>query len=116
MTMWNQMTIGKKLGFSLGALMTLTLGLGFAAWHAVSSLSAELDTAVSKTAVKLDLANALGKRLNEIAAANRGVMLAYMNKDERFVEENSRRLTAARKRAGEQLREIQRLLISPESI
>ena len=113
--MFEQMTIGKKLGLSLGALLTLTLALGYGAWNAVDSLKAELDTSLNKTAVKLDLSNAVGKRMNEISAANRGMMLGYMNHDAKFVEFNIRKRDVAQKRVDEQLAEIRPLLISTES-
>ena len=87
--MFAQMTIGKKLGISLGALVLLTLGLGLVAWRAVNNLSMELDTAIHKTAVKVDLIANVGKRLNEVAAADRGIMLGYMNKDDDFVQRNT---------------------------
>ena len=113
--MFAQMTIGKKLGFSLGALMVLTLGLGASAWYAISGLSAELDTAVNKTAVKLDKSNALSKRLYSISSANRGIMLGYMNHDDQFVETNVREIEDAKKRVGEQITEIRPLLLTTDS-
>lgn len=112
--MFAQMTIGKKLGISLGALVLLTLGSGLVAWRAVSNLSMELDTAIHKTAVKVDLIANVGKRLNEVAAADRGIMLGYMNKDDDFVQRNTQKMTAARKRVDEQMSEMKPLLVTPE--
>jgi hypothetical protein len=66
-----QMTIGKKLGISFSVMLALTMGLGFVAWTAVSSLGQQLDQAINRTAVKLDLAQAVGKRVQELAASSR---------------------------------------------
>jgi methyl-accepting chemotaxis protein/methyl-accepting chemotaxis protein-1 (serine sensor receptor) len=113
--MFAQMTIGKKLGFSLGALILLTLSLGCSAWYSMRALSAELDEAVNKTAVKLDLSNALSKRLYAIAAANRGIMLGYINHDDKFVQMNQQSIADAEKRVGEQIAEIRPLLLTSAS-
>ncbi len=94
--MFTKMTIGKKLGFSLGALLALTLGLGYVAWHAVSAMGEQLDTAVNKTSVKLDLIDETGQRLNDVSVSNRGVMLGYMNHDAGFVESTSHRIRTPR--------------------
>jgi methyl-accepting chemotaxis protein len=113
--MFAKMTIGKKLGFSLGAILALTLGLGYVAWRAVGAMGDQLDTAVNKTSVKLDLIDETAQRLNEVAAANRGVMLGYMNRDAGFVENNIKKMDAARKRVDEQMKEIRPLLTDPEA-
>jgi len=112
--MFAQMTIGKKLGISLGVLVLLTAGLGYSAWHAVSGISEQLDTAVNKTAVKMDLISNLGARVNEIASANRGAMLGYMNKDAKFAETSTVKIDVARKRADELAKEIRPLLVTAE--
>ena len=114
--MFEQMTIGKKLGISLGALLTLTLGLGYTAWHAVSSLGDELDTAVIKTAPKLDYANAIGRRVSEMVASNRAVMLGYVNHDTAFAEANLKKMDDARKILDERMKDIRPLLVLPEAI
>lgn len=109
-----QMTIVKKLGVSLGLLVLLTIGLGYVSWRAVTNLSMELDTAIHKTAVKVDLIASVGKRLNEVAAADRGIMLGYMNKDDDFVERNREKMDAARKSIDEQMNEIRPLLVTAQ--
>ena len=65
--MKSRITIGKKLAISLGVVQALTFGLGYAAWNAIGSLGREMDQAVNRTAVKLDLAQAIGKRVQELA-------------------------------------------------
>ena len=112
--MFARMTIVKKLGISLGVMVLLTLGLGYVSWRAVTSLSMELDTAIHKTAVKIDLAANVGKRLNEVALADRGIMLGYMNKDQDFVRRNTVLMEDARKRVDEQMTEMRPLLVTAE--
>ncbi len=112
--MFARMTIAKKLGISLGVLVLLTLGLGYVSWRAVTSLSMELDTAIHKTAVKIDLTANVGKRLNEVALADRGIMLGYMNKDQDFVRRNTVKMEDARKRVDEQMTEMRPLLVTAE--
>jgi methyl-accepting chemotaxis protein len=114
--LFEQMTIGKKLGLSLGALLALTLGLGYAAWHAASTLGEELDVAVTKTAPKLDYANAIGRRVSQLVAANRAVMLGYVNHDTAFAETNIKKMDDARKTLEERMKDIRPLLYLPEAI
>src|SRR5258708_31658670 len=85
-----QMTIGKKLGFSFGALLVLTLGMGFAEWTSMGSLGAAFDETAKGTAVKLDRAEEIGKYIQQIVAANRGAQLAYINHDQENAESNRR--------------------------
>ena len=91
------------------------MGLGYAAWHSVSTLSDALDTAVNKTAVKIDLGLSVAESLNGVSAANRGIMLAYVNKDSQFLEANLRKLDVERKAIDDRMKEIRPLLITPES-
>jgi methyl-accepting chemotaxis protein/methyl-accepting chemotaxis protein-1 (serine sensor receptor) len=108
------MTIVKKLGISLGILVLLTLGLGYVSWRAVTTLSMELDTAIHKTAVKVDLAANVGKSLNEVAAADRGIMLGYMNKNDDFVQRSKEKMDVARKRIDAQMNEMRTLLVTAQ--
>lgn len=114
--MFEKMTIGTKLGLTLGALLTLTMGLGYTAWYSVSSLGAELDTAVIKTAPKLDYANAIGRRMSEMIAANRAAMLGYMNHDAAYAGANLKKMDEARKTLEERMKDIRPLLVLPEAI
>ena len=114
--MFAQLTIGRKLGISLGILNALTLVLGYSSWYSVGRMAEELDTAVNKTAVKLDLAESIGKTMNELATGNRGAMLGHMNRDARFAETNLNKFADARKRLDEQMKELRPLLIVPEEI
>lgn len=112
--MFAQMTIGKKLGLSIGMMASLSTLLGVVAWYSVAVLGGELDAAVRKTAVKIDLTSNLGKRVNEISAADRGIMLGYINKDQDAVRRSIDKRQAARNRVTEQLSQMRPLLVTPE--
>ena len=89
--MWNQMTIGKKLGLAIGAVLALQLVMGALSLRAVSSLSAHLDEAVTSTAVKLDAAGSAQAQLYETVASFRGAAIAFLNsKPERAAVQKER--------------------------
>jgi methyl-accepting chemotaxis protein len=108
--MFAHMTIGKKLGSCLAVLVGFTLMLAVVSFRVVRSLSEELDKAINKTALKTDLCANIAKRLYEYSAANRMVMLSYMNKDSKSVENHMAIAAAARQRITEQLSQMQPLL------
>ncbi|MBS1806431.1 MAG: MCP four helix bundle domain-containing protein [Acidobacteria bacterium] len=112
--MFVRMTVGMKLGLSVGTMALLSTVLGVISWYSVASLSAELDTAVKKTAVKIDLTSNIGKRVNEISAADRGIMLGYTNKDEDAIRRNVDKRKAARNRIKEQIGQMRPLLVTAE--
>jgi methyl-accepting chemotaxis protein len=114
--MFAQMTIGKKLGFSLGALMALTVGLGYSAWHAVSQLGEELETAVTQTAPKLDYASEIGGSIYKVIASNRAAMIGQMNHDPKWVETNLEKMEARHKILDERIKQIRPLLHRPDSL
>jgi methyl-accepting chemotaxis protein len=111
--MLDNLTIGKKLGLNVGALLVLTMGLGIAALSSVSRVSTELDTAVNKTAVKLDLVQGIGKRALETSSDSRGAALSYINGDQQGASANELKMQGAYKRLGEMIRDVTPLL-SPE--
>jgi methyl-accepting chemotaxis protein len=114
--MFTQMTIGKKLGFSLGVLLALTLGLGYAAWRSVSALGGELDTQVTKTAPKLDYASEIGGSVYKVIASNRAAMIGYMNHDPKFVEMSLAKGEARHKILDERIKDLRLLLTRPEAM
>jgi len=113
--MFAHMTIGKKLGLSLGILVILTLALGFVAWHAVSTLTEQLDTAINKTTAKIVLADQISQLTDEISADNRGLMLGYMAKDPKFVERNIEDMADKRRTVDEALQQIRPMLVTAEA-
>ncbi len=106
------MSIGKKLGGSVSILLLLILGLGYVAWSTLGRLSSELDQAVSRTAVMLDLIQAIGKRDQECVSDSRGAALAYAAKDSRGVDVNRKKMLAAYVRLHEMARDVTPLLSS----
>jgi methyl-accepting chemotaxis protein len=112
--MFSQMTIGKKLGFSLGAILALTLGLGFVAWQGVNTLAEQLDQSIHKTAVRLELAQVIGSLAQELAAQNRGAQLAYMNKNEAGAQKFEGKLQSALSRLTQTASQIRPMLTSEE--
>ena len=112
--MKSQMTTGKKLGGSFGVMLALIVGLGCAAWHAVASLGSELDEAVNKSAVNIDLSQALAKRAQEVLALSRGLAFSYLNRDPAQAENGLWKIQKAIARAGEMSRQVRPLLVSEE--
>ena len=113
--MLSQMTIGKKLGMSLGALVILTLGLGYVAWHAVSTLTEQLDTAINKTTAKIVLSDDLSQLTDQISSDNRGMMLGYMNKDPKFVETNIEDMANKRHTIEDEIQQLRPMLVTAEA-
>ena len=113
--MFAQMTIGKKLGMSLGLLVILTLALGYVAWHAVSTLTGQLDTAINKTTAKIVLADDISQLTDQISADSRGLMLGYMNKDSRFVEKNIEDMANKRRTVENEIQQIRPMLVTAEA-
>jgi methyl-accepting chemotaxis protein len=112
--MFAQWTIGKKLGLSLGFLVILTLAVGYVAWHAVSSLSDQLDTAINKTTVKILLGDDISQLVDQISADNRGLMLGYMNKDVKFAQSNIEDMADKRRTIENELQQLRPLLVTAE--
>jgi methyl-accepting chemotaxis protein/methyl-accepting chemotaxis protein-1 (serine sensor receptor) len=112
--MFSQFTIGKKLGLSVGALLALALSMGFAAWSAIGRVNAELDVALNKTAVTLDLTQAIGKRAQETVSDSRGAALAYATGDAQGAALNLKKLQGAYTRLDEMIRDDMPLLSSED--
>lgn len=108
-----QMTIGKRLGISVGSLLVLIVILGLASWNAVNQVSMRLNKIVSNTAVVIDQVQGSGKRLQEAMSDARGAALAYTNDDEKAGAANVKKLQAANVRMGEMIQTATPLL-SPE--
>ena len=107
------LSIGRKLGGSISMLLLLILGLGFVSWSSLGRLSHELDQAVTRTAVMLDLIQAIGKRDQECVSDSRGAALAYASRDQAGVDVNRKKMNAAYGRLHEMVRDVTPLL-SPD--
>ena len=99
------MTIRQKLGWSVGALVLATTVLGCVSWNAVASLTKELDVAIHKSAVKLDLVQSVGKRMQERLASTRGAALADVTKNTVQAEAARKKRVAAAIRIAEMIQE-----------
>src|ERR1700723_3273201 len=98
------MTIGKKFGISVGALLVLMAALGVAAWTALSRVDQELKQAVSRTAVVIDRVQGAGKRVQETMSDTRGAALSYGNGDEKAGAADATKLQAAYVRLNQMIR------------
>ncbi|HYL75711.1 MAG TPA: methyl-accepting chemotaxis protein [Bryobacteraceae bacterium] len=76
------MTIGRKLGFSFGAILLVAFGLAGAYWRSVGSLGKELTTVSLGTGLKLELAAKTRANVNMLRAYQRGVVLSALLDDE----------------------------------
>lgn len=112
--MYRRMSLEWRLGLSVGAVVAMTLVLGVAGWHAVAALGEELNTTIGKTAVKLDKAGAIGKRLYEVNVSNRALMISFMTGDEAGVQKNLSRLRVRHDILMQRMREVRPLLDRPE--
>jgi methyl-accepting chemotaxis protein/methyl-accepting chemotaxis protein-1 (serine sensor receptor) len=75
------MTIGKKLLTATGAMTALLLALAWVSLSSVGGLSALLDTAVTKTARKMEMVGEIELAVADLRAAQRGVILFSMMKN-----------------------------------
>src|ERR1700733_6840739 len=77
--MTNKMTIGKKLYTSFGAVLMLTLGVGFIGINGIDNISTASDKLIKVYVAKRGLANNVKFQMASILASERGIMVrAYM--------------------------------------
>ncbi|MBA3972783.1 MAG: hypothetical protein C0504_01040 [Candidatus Solibacter sp.] len=106
--------LSTKLFGSVGLLLLLGfLVAGVSNWY-LQRVGNELQTAIDRTAVKLDLANALRASAWESIAALRGTFVFAQLNDRQRVEQNVAAWEAANARLKQQVREIRPLLGSRE--
>jgi methyl-accepting chemotaxis protein len=77
-TSMRQLTVGKKLTLGVAALVLSVLGLGGTSLIAISTLGNSLDTAVNKTARKLDLAGATAAAFQNLKQTSVREQLAHL--------------------------------------
>jgi len=107
-------TFKQQMIFSLGGLLSVAiLAQSFAAWNA-SRLSHDLEIAVTKTAIKLDLTNALRQRCQEMAASQRASWIRASTGDTAGAQKAIAKFKKAAARTHEQVTEIRPLLTSNE--
>jgi methyl-accepting chemotaxis protein len=108
--MKSQMTIGKKLMLCSGAMLALVIGLGYSSLSSVSTLSAELDSAVNKTSKKTELAGQIEAAVGDMKAGQRGLILFSMLKDAPKVETARDAFRSASTRIEKSVAEIRPML------
>jgi methyl-accepting chemotaxis protein len=79
--MKSQMTMGKKLMLSFGAVVAVVVLLSVAALSAISSLKTRFDATVDKTARKIVLADNVNTAVSNLFAAQRGLIVMRYAKD-----------------------------------
>jgi methyl-accepting chemotaxis protein/methyl-accepting chemotaxis protein-1 (serine sensor receptor) len=104
------MTLGRKLALSFGAMTLLAAALGGIAWQAEARLGADLTEAVEVTAKKMDLVQAMAKRIHEMISANRATIAGYLDNDVQCARNNEKVASVAQARIREQIAEIRPLL------
>ncbi|MGD0796897.1 MAG: methyl-accepting chemotaxis protein [Acidobacteriaceae bacterium] len=108
--MASKLTIGRKLGVSVGILLVLIVSLGATAWLTLGGVGAELNDAVTRTATMMDLVQGIGKRSQETVSDIRGAALSYANGDQKTAAANEKKLQAAYTRMGEMEHDVNPLL------
>ena len=79
--MRKEMTIGNKLMIGFGSMLALLAGLAYTAFTWIGSLNHELDTALTKTAKKTELAAQMDAANAYLRAGQQGVILYSALKD-----------------------------------
>lgn len=79
--MKTRMTVGKKLGIGLGALILLLLGMGLSSLIAVSKLETALNAEGTVTVHKVELAGQINDLSSNMAADERGMIMFAAAKD-----------------------------------
>ena len=87
--MASQVTIGKKLFGSFGALLALTLVVGGTSIWLISSLGSSLNKMANVTARKQFLASEIDGNQNDMLAAERGILLRTLTREPALVAKDN---------------------------
>src|SRR5579859_2934689 len=87
--MASQITIGKKLFGSFGALLALTLVVGGTSIWLISSLGSSLNKMANVTARKEFLASEIDANQNDMLAAERGILLRTLTREAALVAKDN---------------------------
>jgi methyl-accepting chemotaxis protein len=74
-----QLTIGKKLTITSGAMLLTAIGLAVSSLYSIGKLGGELDTAANQTQKKMGLVEEIEANLFKMRTCQRGVMLFAMH-------------------------------------
>lgn len=103
------MTIGKKMLFTSGALIAVTLSLAGLSVFAVDSIRAYQDEMATRDAPKLQAALSVARHANRMDATLRGIILSTIDKNPAEVTQAGREFHQADRAAQEDLRRLQDL-------
>ena len=87
--MTSKMTIGKKLFLSFGGVLLLTMIVSFVALQSLGSLEAGLDRIMNKVAKKQYLACTIDTEESNALAAERGLTVRALTKEQALMEKNN---------------------------
>ena len=76
------MTIGKKLMFSVGAMLLMAVALGYSGLSSIAGFKDMYDRTVSQTMRRIALADTIVESNAEMVSAQRGIILAALAKDQ----------------------------------
>ena len=107
-------TISTKLYAAIGGLLLVGVAVAAAGIGYLHVLGNELDLTIHKTAVKLELANAMRASTWELVATQRATFLFASLKDRDQLERNASAWAATRKHLDEEFGEIRPLLTTDE--
>ena len=110
--MGSQMTVGKKLLLSFGAILALLLLLGYSSFSAIGTLTQSLDTAVNSSAKKLAAAADFNGDASEMVALEARIGLRTMIGDSATAQKYDRRYSEKIESADRNLKEIRPLLVT----
>jgi methyl-accepting chemotaxis protein len=109
------MTIGKKLTSTSGAMLLAAIGLAVSSLYSIGKLGTELDTAVTKTAKKIVLAEELGGDFSKMRACQRGVMLYSVESVPEKVQTSRQEFEALFANVEELMRDLKPLLVTEQA-
>jgi methyl-accepting chemotaxis protein len=108
--MGSQMTIGKKLMLSVGAMLLMLLALAASSLYSIAGLDNELDMAANRTGKKLDIAGALATKASDMLSFERGVLVRLGMKDVAKAEGYHNSFNESAKVVTDEINEIRPLL------
>jgi methyl-accepting chemotaxis protein/methyl-accepting chemotaxis protein-1 (serine sensor receptor) len=104
------MTIKQRIGWSV-AVMLLVIGiLASYSFNRVGTLGRQLDTALTVSARRVDIFNAIRARLQEITGLSRAEVASFAVQDEASAVKHRKGLEAASKRTGEMIDDLRPLM------
>ncbi len=108
-------TIGKKLAVTSGAMLLAAIGLAVSSLYSIGKLGEELDTAVTKTAKKILLAEELRGDFFKMRTSQRGVMLYSVESVPEKVQRSRQEFETLHANAEQLMRDLKPLLVTEQA-